>query len=111
MPLEFEWDSGKADRNLKAQPKRDVSEEQAMRPEFDFSKGAPGTHAARYAEGANVVVQAQYRGSDLRIPAARLGCHALGAVRNAPWSTISEANLRFTLRKPTFTKVRPWRRS
>jgi hypothetical protein len=27
-----------------------------MRPEYDFSKGVRGKHAARYAEGTNVVV-------------------------------------------------------
>ena len=29
-----------------------------MRPEYDFSKGVRGKHAARYAEGTNVVVLA-----------------------------------------------------
>lgn len=27
-----------------------------MRPEYDFSKGVRGKHAARYASGSNVVV-------------------------------------------------------
>ena len=27
-----------------------------MRPEYDFSKGVRGKHAAKYAEGTNVVV-------------------------------------------------------
>ena len=27
-----------------------------MRPEYDFSKGVRGKHAAQYAEGTNVVV-------------------------------------------------------
>ncbi len=27
-----------------------------MRPEYDFGKGVRGKHAARYAEGTNVVV-------------------------------------------------------
>ena len=27
-----------------------------MRPEYDFSKGVRGKHAARYAEGTNVMV-------------------------------------------------------
>ena len=30
--------------------------EDAMRPEYDFSKGVRGKHAAKYAEGTNVVV-------------------------------------------------------
>ena len=30
--------------------------EDTMRPEYDFSKGVRGKHAARYAEGTNVVV-------------------------------------------------------
>jgi hypothetical protein len=31
-------------------------EKDTMRPEYDFSKGVRGKHAARYAEGTNVVV-------------------------------------------------------
>jgi hypothetical protein len=31
-------------------------DEDTMRPEYDFSKGVRGKHAARYAEGTNVVV-------------------------------------------------------
>ncbi|MGH9786498.1 MAG: hypothetical protein ACRD88_20195 [Terriglobia bacterium] len=27
-----------------------------MRPEYDFSKGVRGKHAARYAQGTNIVV-------------------------------------------------------
>ena len=30
--------------------------EDAMRPEYDFSRGVRGKHAAKYAEGTNVVV-------------------------------------------------------
>src|SRR6266496_3740099 len=44
-------------RTMKKQTKRKASEEQdTMRPEYDFSKGVRGKHAARYAEGTNVVV-------------------------------------------------------
>ncbi|HXV68151.1 MAG TPA: hypothetical protein VD738_04425 [Nitrospira sp.] len=32
------------------------SDEDTMRPEYDFSEGVRGVTAARYAEGANVVV-------------------------------------------------------
>ena len=32
------------------------SEEDTLRPEYDFSKGVRGKHAARYAAGTNVVV-------------------------------------------------------
>ena len=32
------------------------SDEDTMRPEYDFSKGVRGKHAARYAAGTNVVV-------------------------------------------------------
>jgi hypothetical protein len=32
------------------------SEEDTMRPEYDFSTGVRGKHYARYAEGTNVVV-------------------------------------------------------
>jgi len=40
-----------------------------MRPEYDFSKGVRGKHAARYASGTNVVVLApdvarQFRTAD-----------------------------------------------
>jgi hypothetical protein len=31
-------------------------EKDTMRPEYDFSKGVRGKHAAKYAEGTNVVV-------------------------------------------------------
>jgi len=27
-----------------------------MRPEYDFTKGVRGKHAARYAEGSNLVI-------------------------------------------------------
>lgn len=32
------------------------AEEDTMRPEYDFSKGVRGKHAAQYATGTNVVV-------------------------------------------------------
>ena len=32
------------------------SDEDTMRPEYDFTKGVRGKHAARYAAGTNVVV-------------------------------------------------------
>ncbi len=32
------------------------AEENTLRPEYDFSKGVRGKHAAKYAEGTNVVV-------------------------------------------------------
>ena len=32
------------------------SDQDTMRPEYDFSKGVRGVTAARFAEGANVVV-------------------------------------------------------
>ena len=32
------------------------SDEDTLRPEYDFSKGVRGKHAARYAQGTNVVV-------------------------------------------------------
>lgn len=42
---------------MKKQPRRKLSEDQdTMRSEYDFSKGVRGKHAARYAEGTNVVV-------------------------------------------------------
>jgi hypothetical protein len=44
---------------MKKQIKRKVStENDGMRPEYDFSKGVRGKHAAKYAEGSNVVVLA-----------------------------------------------------
>ena len=33
-----------------------LSDRDTMRPEYDFRKGVRGRHAARYAEGTNVVV-------------------------------------------------------
>ena len=42
---------------MKKQIRRDTSaEKDTMRPEYDFSKGVRGKHAAKYAEGTNVVV-------------------------------------------------------
>ena len=43
---------------MKKQTKRKppVADKDAMRSEYDFSKGVRGKHAARYAEGTNVVV-------------------------------------------------------
>lgn len=36
--------------------KKSPEEEGTMRPEYDFSSGVRGKYAAKYAEGANVVV-------------------------------------------------------
>ncbi len=36
--------------------RRPRSEEDTLRPEYDFSQGVRGKHAARYATGTNVVV-------------------------------------------------------
>jgi hypothetical protein len=42
---------------MKKQSRRKVREDKdTMRPEYDFSKGVRGKHAAKYAEGTNVVV-------------------------------------------------------
>lgn len=41
---------------MKKQPKRKSLSPDEMRPEYDFSRGVRGKHAARYAAGANVVV-------------------------------------------------------
>ena len=41
---------------MKKQTRRKQSEADTMRPEYDFSKGVRGKHAAKYAEGTNVVV-------------------------------------------------------
>jgi hypothetical protein len=42
----------------KARGKQQVSEvdQDTMRPEYDFSKGARGVTAARYREGTNIIV-------------------------------------------------------
>lgn len=40
-----------------------------MRPEYDFSKGVRGKHAARYASGTNVVVLAPDVASHFRTAA------------------------------------------
>ncbi|OFW33947.1 MAG: hypothetical protein A3J28_05670 [Acidobacteria bacterium RIFCSPLOWO2_12_FULL_60_22] len=36
--------------------RKSCSDEDTMRPEYDFRKGVRGKHAARYAAGTNVVV-------------------------------------------------------
>jgi hypothetical protein len=41
---------------MKKQNKSARQASDGMRPEYDFSKGVRGKHAARYASGANVVV-------------------------------------------------------
>jgi hypothetical protein len=42
---------------MKKRTRRKAAEDKnTMRPEYDFSKGIRGKHAARYAEGTNVVV-------------------------------------------------------
>jgi hypothetical protein len=44
---------------MKKRSKKSVSREKdTMRPEYDFSQGVRGKHAARYAEGTNIVVLA-----------------------------------------------------
>ena len=40
----------------KAKPQPPATDEDTMRPEYDFSKGRRGVTAARYREGTNVVV-------------------------------------------------------
>jgi len=44
--------------SMKKQNKGKVRSSDPMRPEYDFSKGVRGKHAARYASGTNVVVLA-----------------------------------------------------
>jgi hypothetical protein len=56
MALSFEWDKRKAD--MKKRNKSKARKSDQMRPEYDFSKGMRGKHAARYAAGSNVVVLA-----------------------------------------------------
>jgi hypothetical protein len=56
MTLSFEWDKRKAD--MKKRNKSKARNSDQMRPEYDFSKGVRGKHAARYAAGSNVVVLA-----------------------------------------------------
>jgi hypothetical protein len=42
---------------MKKQIKRKLSQDKdTIRPEYNFSKGVRGKHAAKYAEGSNVVV-------------------------------------------------------
>jgi len=43
---------------MKKQNKSKARSSDQMRPEYDFSKGVRGEHAARYAAGSNVVVLA-----------------------------------------------------
>jgi len=44
--------------NMKKQTRGRARSSGRMRPEYDFSKGLRGKHAARYASGTNVVVLA-----------------------------------------------------
>ena len=43
---------------MKKQSKKTARRTEDLRPEYDFSGGVRGKHAARYASGANVVVLA-----------------------------------------------------
>ena len=47
-----------SETNMKKENKRKARSSDQMRPEYDFSKGVRGKHAARYAAGSNVVVLA-----------------------------------------------------
>lgn len=53
----------KQDRRRTAASKKDP-----MRPEYDFSKGVRGKHAAKYAEGTNVVVLEPDVAQEFRTP-------------------------------------------
>lgn len=45
------------ERAMKKQTKaKQLEDKDTMRPEYDFSGGVRGKHAAKYAEGTNVVV-------------------------------------------------------
>ena len=56
MALSFEWDKPKAD--MKKRNKSKARNSDQVRPEYDFSQGVRGKHAARYAAGSNVFVLA-----------------------------------------------------
>jgi len=43
-------------KKAEAKPKSSDADGDTMRPEYDFSKGVRGVTAARYREGANVIV-------------------------------------------------------
>jgi hypothetical protein len=47
-----------SENNMKKPNKSNARSSDQMRPEYDFSKGVRGKHAARYAAGSNVVVLA-----------------------------------------------------
>jgi phosphoribosylpyrophosphate synthetase len=51
---------------MKKQTRGKARNSDRMRPEYDFSKGARGKHAARYASGTNVVVLAPDVASQFR---------------------------------------------
>lgn len=53
------------EENMKKQG-RTKGRNSPMRPEYDFSKGVRGKHAARYASGTNVVVLAPDVASQFR---------------------------------------------
>ena len=54
------------ENGMKKQPKRKARSSDEMRPEYDFSRGVRGKHAARYAAGTNVVVLAPDVASQFR---------------------------------------------
>lgn len=51
---------------MKKQSKRKARISDQVRPEYDFSKGVRGKHAARYPSGTNVVVLAPDVASQFR---------------------------------------------
>lgn len=48
--------------------KRKLGTDDTLRPEYDFSKGVRGKHAARYASGTNVVVLEPDVAAEFRTP-------------------------------------------
>ena len=54
---------------MKKQTKRkQPADKHTMRPEYDFSNGVRGKHAAKYAEGTNVVVLEPDVAKEFRTP-------------------------------------------
>jgi hypothetical protein len=62
----------------KGNSRRKLINRDTMRPEYDFSQAVRGVTAARYAQGANVVVVRNRRGARLGVLAGVMRTRAEG---------------------------------
>jgi len=78
-------------------------QEDAMRPEYDFSKGVRGKHAAQYSSGTNVVVlepdvASEFPTADDVNETLRAVSRLLECRKNVPNANPPDSELPFTLR-------------